>query len=121
MSTLRNSVQLIGHAGQDAELVTLKSGQQLAKFSLATNESYKNKDGEWQDKTAWHNLQMWGPGAERAVANIQKGTQLVIKGKIAYSESEDKDGAKRYFTNIVVREYVVLTKREKKELAEAPF
>jgi len=108
MSTLRNSVQLIGNLGNDPEIVTLESGKKLAKFSLATNETYKNQAGEKVTETQWHNLVAWGKTADVIEKFLTKGKEIAVNGKITYRNYEDKNGAKRYFTEIVVNELQML-------------
>ena len=78
MNTLRNKVSLIGRLGAQPEVVTFDSGKTLARFSLATNESYKNKAGEWQDNTQWHNITAWGKTAELVSKMLSKGQEIVV-------------------------------------------
>lgn len=108
MSTLRNSVQLIGNLGNDPEIVTLESGKKLAKLSLATNETYKNQAGEKVTETQWHNLVAWGKTADVIEKFLTKGREIAVNGKITYRNYEDKNGTKRYFTEIVVNELQML-------------
>jgi single-strand DNA-binding protein len=108
MSTLRNSVQLIGNLGNDPEIVTLESGKKLAKLSLATNETYKNQAGEKVTETQWHNLVAWGKTADVIEKFLTKGREIAVNGKITYRNYEDKAGTKRYFTEIVVNELQML-------------
>lgn len=108
MSTLKNSVQLIGNLGNDPEVVNLESGRKLAKFSLATNETYKNQQGEKVTETQWHNLVVWGKTAEIAEKYLTKGREVAVNGKLTYRNYEDKNGVKRYFTEIVVNDLQLL-------------
>lgn len=108
MSTLRNSVQLIGNLGNDPEIVNLESGRKLAKFSLATNETYKNQQGEKVTETQWHNLVVWGKTAEIAEKYLAKGREVAVNGKLTYRNYEDKNGVKRYITEIVVNDLQLL-------------
>ncbi len=108
MSTLRNKVQLIGNLGNDPEIITLESGQKLAKFSLATNESYKDANGEKQTKTDWHNLIAWGKTADIVEKYITKGKEIAIEGKLTNRSYETKEGEKRYVTEVVVSEILML-------------
>ena len=110
MNTLRNTVQLIGNLGKKPEIITLESGKKLAKFSLATNEYYKDAKGEKQTQTEWHNLIAWGKTAEIAEMFLDKGKEIAIKGKLTYNNYEDKDGNKRYKTEIVVNEILMFGK-----------
>jgi single-strand DNA-binding protein len=108
MSTLRNKVQLIGNLGNDPEIITLESGQKLAKFSLATNESYKDSDGQKQTKTDWHNLIAWGKTADIVEKYITKGKEIAIEGKLTNRSYETKEGEKRYVTEVTVNEILML-------------
>ncbi len=110
MNTLRNNVQLIGNLGKKPEIITLDSGTKLAKFTLATNESYKNAKGDRVENTQWHNLTAWGKTAEIVEMFLDKGKEIAIQGKIAYNTYTDKDGNKRYATEIVVNEILMLAK-----------
>ena len=110
MSTLRNTVQLIGHVGNDPEIVNLESGKKLAKFSIATNESYKNAKGEKITDTQWHNIVAWGKTAELVENYVPKGKEVGIEGKLTSRSYEDKDGIKRYITEVVCHELLLLGK-----------
>ncbi|TGV00334.1 single-stranded DNA-binding protein [Flavivirga rizhaonensis] len=108
MNTLRNKVQLIGNLGQDPEIITLESGKKLAKFSLATNENYKNASGEKVTQTDWHNLIAWGKTADIIEEYVTKGKEIAIEGKLTNRSYETKEGEKRYVTEIVVNEFLML-------------
>ena len=108
MSTLRNTVQLIGHVGNEPEIVNLESGKKLAKFSVATNESYKNAKGEKITDTQWHNIVAWGKTADLVENYVPKGKEVGIEGKLTSRSYEDKDGVKRYITEIVCHELLLL-------------
>jgi len=110
MSTLRNKVQLIGNLGNDPEILNLDSGSKLAKFSLATNESYKNKNGERVTDTQWHNVVAWGKIAELIETYVTKGKEIAIDGKLTSRSYETASGEKRYITEIVCNELVLLGK-----------
>ena len=110
MSTLRNTVQLIGHVGNDPEIVNLESGKKLAKFSVATNESYKNAKGEKITDTQWHNIIAWGKTAELIENYVPKGKEVGIEGKLTSRSYEDKEGIKRYVTEVVCNEILLLGK-----------
>ena len=111
MNTLRNKVQLIGNLGNDPEIITLESGKKLAKFSLATNESYKNAQGEKVSQTDWHNLIAWGKTAEIVEKYVTKGKELAIEAKLTTRSWEDKDGIKRYTTEVVCNELLMLSNK----------
>lgn len=106
-----NKVTLIGNLGGDPEVRHLESGAVVAKFSLATNESYKDKSGEWQTQTEWHNIIMWRNLAERAEKDLKKGKLVFIEGKLTHRKYE-KDGQTRYITEVVANTFRLLEKRE---------
>ncbi|MGB3343196.1 MAG: single-stranded DNA-binding protein [Aequorivita sp.] len=108
MSTLRNKVQLIGNLGQDPEIINLESGRKLAKFSIATNETYKNQKGEKVTDTQWHNIVAWGKTAEIIENYLTKGKEVAIEGKLTSRSYDDKEGIKRYITEVVCSELVML-------------
>ena len=108
MNNLRNKVQLIGNLGMNPEIITLDSGKKLAKFSLATNESYKNTKGEKVNDTQWHNLIAWGKTADIIDKYLKKGNEVAVEGKLTNRSYDDKDGNKRYITEIVVNELLML-------------
>ncbi len=108
MSTLRNKVQLIGNLGNNPEIITLESGKKLAKFSIATNESYKNAQGEKVQNTEWHNVVAWNNTAEIVEKYLEKGKEIAIEGKLTSRSYDDKDGNKRYITEIVCNELLML-------------
>ncbi len=110
MSTLRNTVQLIGHVGNEPEIVNLESGKKLAKFSVATNESYKNAKGEKITDTQWHNIVAWGKTAELIENYVPKGKEIGIEGKLTSRSYEDKEGVKRYITEVICNEVLLLGK-----------
>ncbi|MCX2680946.1 single-stranded DNA-binding protein [Galbibacter sp. EGI 63066] len=110
MNTLRNRVQLIGNLGNDPEIIKLESGRKLAKFSIATNNSYKNKDGDVIKDTQWHNIVAWGKTAEIAEKYINKGKEVAVEGKLTTRSYEDKEGVKRYITEINCNELLMLGK-----------
>ena len=111
MNTLRNRVQLIGNLGTAPEVKTLAGGKKMAKLVIATNESYKNKKGEKVTETTWHNLTAWGNHAEFAEKFLEKGSEIAIEGKIKNNNYTDKDGIKRYVTDIEVNEFIMLGKK----------
>jgi single-strand DNA-binding protein len=110
MNTLRNKVQLIGNLGNDPEIINLESGKTLAKFSVATNESYKNAQGEKVTDTQWHNIVAWGKTAQIVEKYVTKGKEVAIEGKLTTRSWEDKEGMKRYITEVVCSELLMLGK-----------
>lgn len=112
MNTLRNRVQLIGNPGMDPEVKVLDGGNKLAKFSIATNESYKNAKGERVTETQWHNVIAWGKTAELIEKFVKKGKEVGIEGKLSNRSYEDSDGTKKYVTEVVVNELLLLGTKE---------
>ena len=110
MNTLRNKVQLIGNLGNDPEIINLESGKTLAKFSVATNESYKNASGEKITDTQWHNVVAWGKTAQIIEKYVTKGKEVAIEGKLTSRSYETKEGEKRYVTEVVCSELLMLGK-----------
>lgn len=110
MSNLRNRVQLIGHVGQAPEIKTFESGK-LARFSVATNESYKSTTGEWKEETYWHNVVAWGPIAERIEKTLQKGSFVMLEGKLTHREYTNDKNEKRYITEVRISNFVLLDKK----------
>ena len=108
MSTLRNKVQLIGNLGNDPEIITLDSGKKLAKFNIATNETYKNGQGEKVTDTQWHNVVAWNKTAEIIENYVTKGKEVAVEGKLTSRSYEDKEGQKRYITEVVCNEILLL-------------
>lgn len=104
MNTLRNKVQLIGRLGQNPEILNLDGGKKLAKFSIATNESYKNQKGEKIENTQWHNIVAWGPTASIVEKYISKGKEVAIEGKLNNKKFDDKNGVTHYVTEIIANE-----------------
>ncbi len=108
MSNLRNSVRLIGNLGAAPEVKTVGNDKKMAKFSMATNESYRNDKGETVKETYWHNIVAWGKMAEVAEKYLQKGSEVAIEGKLTSRTFTDKEGNKRYFTEVLAGEILVL-------------
>ena len=107
MNALRNKVQLIGHLGQDPEIRNTDAGKKLVKFSVATNEIYRNTKGEKVKETQWHNLIAWGKIADIAEKYLNKGTEVAIEGKLINKNYTDKEGNKKYVTEIQVNELLM--------------
>ncbi len=108
MNNLRNRVQLIGNLGMNPEIKTLDSGKKLAKFSIATNETYKNAKGEKVTETEWHNVIAWNKTAELAEMFLEKGKEVAIEGKLTTRSWDDEKGVKKYMTEIVCNEILFL-------------
>lgn len=102
MNTLKNRVQLIGNVGNDPEIKNLDGGKKLASLSIATNESYTNDKGERVEQTEWHRVTAWGKTAEIIEKYVTKGKEVAIEGKLSHRSYDDKNGEKRYITEVVV-------------------
>ena len=103
-----NKAILLGNLGKDPEVRRLDDGRGVANFSLATSETYKNKAGEKVTNTEWHNVVLWSPLADIAESYLKKGSQVYIEGKISNRSYEDKDGVKKYISEVVGREITLL-------------
>ncbi|WP_074407582.1 MULTISPECIES: single-stranded DNA-binding protein [Aquimarina] len=110
MNTLKNKVQLIGNLGQEPEIVNLESGKKLVKFSIATNDQYYNKQGDKITDTQWHNIIAWGKIADIVDKYVNKGQEVAIQGKLTSRSYEDNEGQKRYITEVVCNELLMLGK-----------
>ena len=107
-----NKIILIGNLGRDPEVRRLENGAVVAKFSVATNENYKDKNGEWQTQTEWHDVVVWRHLAERAERDLAKGKLVYVEGKLTHRKYQDKDGNDRYITEVVANNLRLLEKRE---------
>lgn len=112
MKNLRNSVTLIGNLGMNPEVKNLESGATLAKLSLATTDRYRNNKGEQVESTTWHNLVAWGKTAEIAEKFLKKGSQVAVEGKLTNRSYETKEGEKRYISEIVINEILLLNAKD---------
>jgi single-strand DNA-binding protein len=108
MNALRNKVQLIGRLGADPEIRTFDSGRMKATLSLATSDVYKDSDGKKVSNTQWHNLVIWGNIVKVVEQYLKKGSEIAVDGKIHYRTYENGQGEKRFFTEIVVNDFVML-------------
>ena len=116
MNAIKNQVQLIGNLGKDVQLLSLDGGRKLAKFTLATNSFYKNKEGEKVQETQWHNCTVWGKKAETMEQMLRKGSEVIVHGKLTYTNYVDKEGIKRYNSEIVVQDFMTLSKKDESPL-----
>ncbi len=107
-----NKVMLIGRVGKDPEINYVKEDLPLARFPLATNESYKTKDGDWRDITEWHNILAWRYTAKLCENNLKKGMLIYLEGKLQTRQWEGQDGNKRYTTEIVADSIKILEKKQ---------
>ncbi len=107
-----NQVTLIGRLGADPEVRRLESGVAVARLRMATNESYKDKNGEWQDITEWHTVILWRGAAERAENQLKKGNLIYVQGKLTTRKWQDKDGNDRYNTEVSGNIFRLLERKE---------
>ncbi len=107
-----NKVTLIGNLGADPDVKTLDNGAKVARFSLATNENYQDKMGEWQKKTEWHNVVVWRAMADRVERDFKKGMMVYVEGKISYRKWQDQEGKDKYATDIVPYTLRMLERKE---------
>ncbi len=112
MYALRNKVQLIGNLGANPEVKNTENGKKLAKFSIATSESYRNAKGDKITETQWHTIIAWGKLADIAEKYLTKGAEIALEGKLVYRNYTDKDGAKKYFTEIQASEMLMLNSKQ---------
>lgn len=108
MNALKNRVQLIGHVGNDPEIKTLENGRKLAYLSIATNEKYTNDKGEKVEQTEWHRVTAWGKTAEIIEKFVVKGKEVAVEGKLTHRSYDDKNGEKKFITEVVVSEILLL-------------
>ena len=108
MSTIKNHVQLIGNVGQEPTITNLENGKKVARFSLATNEYYKNDKGEKVQNTEWHTVVAWGKTAEIIEKYAGKGKEIGVSGKLKSRSYEDNEGVKRYVTEVEANEILLL-------------
>ena len=108
MYALKNRVQLIGNLGNAPEVKTTESGKKLVKFSVATDETYQNTNGEKVKETQWHNLVAWGKMADVAEKYLSKGSEVAVDGKLVNRNYTDKEGVKKYVTEVQVNELLLL-------------
>lgn len=112
MNTMRNKVQLIGHLGINPEIRTTDKGVKMAKIRMATSDVYTNTKGERVTDTEWHNVIAWGKTAEIAEKLLQKGSEVMIDGRLSHREYTGADGMKRYITEIVAGSLLILERKQ---------
>ena len=110
MYALKNKVQLIGNLGNSPEVKTTEGGKKFVRFSVATNELYKNANGEKVKETQWHNLIAWGKVADIAERFLAKGSEVAIEGKLIHRNYTDKEGNKKYVSEVQINELLLLGK-----------
>lgn len=107
---MKNSVQLIGHVGQEPEIKNLEGGKKLANISIATNEVYYRDNGDKVEQTQWHRVTAWGKTADIIEKFVVKGKEIGIEGKLTHRSYDDKDGIKRYVTEVIANEILLIGK-----------
>ena len=110
ISLMKNSVQLIGHVGQEPEIKNLEGGKKLANISIATNEVYYRENGDKVEQTQWHRVTAWGKTADIIERFVTKGKEIAIEGKLTHRSYDDKDGNKRFVTEVVANEILLISK-----------
>jgi single-strand DNA-binding protein len=110
MNAMKNRVQLIGHVGQEPEVKTFDGGKKVANITIATNDYYTNDKGEKVENTEWHKVVAWGKTAEIIEKYVTKGKEIAIDGKLTHRSYDDKDGTKRYVTEVVINDLLLLGK-----------
>ncbi|MGB0850296.1 MAG: single-stranded DNA-binding protein [Bacteroidia bacterium] len=122
MNAIKNKVQLIGNLGMNPDYKELESGKKITKFTMATNETYKNANGERITDTQWHKIVAWGKTAELMEQLLEKGKEVLVEGKLTSRSYDDKEGNKKYITEIVANEFLVLSsKQDSKKEGDLPF
>lgn len=116
-----NRVILVGNLGADPEIRTLENGAMVAKIRLATNENYRDKSGEWQTITEWHDVIMWRNLAERAQSSLKKGAQIYVEGKLTHRLWDDQNGNKRKTTEVVANYFRSIGRREDRDSGSGYF
>ncbi len=119
MRSLKNRIQLIGRLGKDPEFRLLDSGKHVVNFSMATSDSYKNAAGEKTIETQWHQIVAWGGLAEIADKYLRKGSEVAVQGKLIHRSYEGPDGKKRYVTEVIADEILLLGKAGNQETKPA--
>jgi single-strand DNA-binding protein len=112
MNTMRNKVQLIGHLGMNPEIRIMEKGGKMAKIRMATSDVYTNNKGERVTDTEWHNVVAWGKTAEIAEKLLQKGSEVMIDGRLCHREYTGSNGVKRYSTEIVANSLLILERKQ---------
>ncbi|MEN9572003.1 MAG: hypothetical protein RL172_3234 [Bacteroidota bacterium] len=113
MYALKNKVQLIGNLGKAPEVKTLEGGKKVARFTMATNETYRDRAGRKETQTTWHNIVAWGKVAEIAEKFLDRGKEVAIEGKLVNRSYNDKAGNKQFITEVVANELLLLGDKER--------
>ena len=110
MNAMKNRVQLIGHVGNEPEIKTFDGGKKLANLTIATNDTYRNDKGDKVEQPEWHKVTAWGKTADIIEKYVTKGKEVAIEGKLTHRSYEDKNGEKRYITEVIVNEILLIGK-----------
>ena len=110
MNAMKNRVELIGHVGNEPEIKTFDGGKKLANLTIATNDTYRNDKGDKVEQTEWHKVTAWGKTADIIEKYVTKGKEVAIEGKLTHRSYEDKNGEKRYITEVIVNEILLIGK-----------
>ncbi|MEM0578332.1 single-stranded DNA-binding protein [Flavobacterium polysaccharolyticum] len=110
MNAMKNRVQLIGHVGNEPEIKTFDGGKKVANLTIATNDTYRNDKGDKVEQTEWHKVTAWGKTADIIEKYVTKGKEVAIEGKLTHRSYEDKNGEKRYITEVIVNEILLIGK-----------
>lgn len=116
-----NKAMIIGNLGRDPEMRYTPNGQAVTQFTVAVNRSYKDQEGAWQEETEWFRVVVFGPQAERAAEHLRKGSKVYVEGRLQTRQWEDKEGQKRYTTELVALQVTNLERRPREEGAESGF
>ena len=107
---MKNRVQLIGHVGQEPEIKNLEGGKKLANISIATNEVYYRENGDKVEQTQWHRVTAWGKTVDIIEKFVTRGTHVALEGKLTHRSYDDKDGNKRFITEVIANEILLISK-----------
>jgi len=118
MNALRNKVSLVGRLGRDPETVSFDSGKSITKFSMATHQRYKQKNGDWNEQVQWHNINAWGPLGDKMRETLEKGSKVMVEGRLLHQTYETKAGERKNRTVVEANEFLVLSSPYKGEPAE---
>jgi single-strand DNA-binding protein len=110
ISLMKNSVQLIGNVGQEPEIKNLEGGKKIANINIATNEVYYRENGDKVEQTQWHRVTAWGKTAEIIERYVSKGKEIAIEGKLTHRSYDDKEGNKRFITEVIANEILLISK-----------
>lgn len=111
MNAIKNRVQLMGNLGRDIELKQTETGKKMARVSIATSETYQNAKGEKVTETQWHTVVAWGKTAELMASLLHKGSEVLVEGKLVNRSYVDKDGQKKYITEVSAEEFVAIGRK----------